>query len=277
MAGIFPAPQPGKGCYFCLFEKLTLMPTPKIALVTGGSRGLGRNMALSLAHKGIDVILTYRTNKAEAQKTVQEIEAAGQKAAALQLDLIQFHSLDNFVTEVKNTLAQNWNVHSLDFLINNGGIGAIIPFLETNEEVFDNLMHVHFKSVFFLTQKLVPFMNKGGCIINISTATTRYCLPGYSVYAPVKAALEVFTRYLAKELGTKGIRANAVAPGPVETDFNNGVIRDNPQLNERLRGMTALERVGQVDDIGGVVAFLCTEEGRWINGQRIEVSGGISL
>jgi len=249
----------------------------KIALVTGGSRGLGKDMALSIAGKGIDVILTYRTNETEANEVVKEIEAAGQKAAALQLDMAKFDSLDNFMQQVMQTLQSKWNTDKFDFLVNNAGMGGGVPFMQVTETFFDEFMNVHFKSIYFLTQKLVPHINAGGRIINISTGTTRFVNPGYSVYASMKGAMEVLTKYLAKELGAKGIGANIVAPGPIETDFNNATIKNNPQLKERLAALSPLNRVGAADDVGGVVAFLCTDEARWINGQRIEVSGGINV
>jgi NAD(P)-dependent dehydrogenase (short-subunit alcohol dehydrogenase family) len=251
--------------------------TTKIALVTGGSRGLGKDMAISLARKGIDVILTYRTNEAEAEITVQEIKSIGQKATALHLDMSDFNSLDNFVKQVLTSLRSNWDAGSFDFLINNAGMGATVPFEQVTEELFTDFLNVHFKGIYFLTQKCVPFINEGGRIINISTGTTRFSNPGYSVYASMKGAIEVFTKYLAKELGAKGIGANIVAPGPIETDFNNAAIRSNPQMKERLSSLSPLGRVGNATDIGGVVAFLCTDEARWINGQRIEVSGGINV
>lgn len=248
----------------------------KIALVTGGSRGLGKDMALAIARKGMDVILTYLSNHADALQTVKEIEQMGQKAIALHLDMKDFDSLDDFVADVKVALASKWDAGSFDFLINNAGMGATVPFMQVTEELFTDFLNVHFKGIYFLTQKLVPVINPGGRIINISTGTTRFSNPGYSVYASMKGAIEVFTRYLAKELGSKGISANVVAPGPVETDFNNALIRNNPQVQERLASLSPLGRVGKADDIGGVVAFLCTEDAKWINGQRIEVSGGIN-
>lgn len=248
----------------------------KIALVTGGSRGLGKDMALNIAKKGIDVIITYRNNEEAAQQVVGEIERQGQKGAALFLNMSDFNSLDAFVQRVKETLQQKWNTNNFDFLINNAGMGATVPFEQVTEELFNDFLNVHFKGIFFLTQKCLPFINSGGRIINISTGTTRFSNPGYSVYASMKGAIEVFTKYLAKELGPKGIGANVVAPGPVETDFNNAAIRSNPQMKERLSALSPLGRVGNADDIGPVVAFLCTEEGSWVNGQRIEVSGGIN-
>jgi len=252
------------------------MATGKIALVTGGSRGLGKDMALALARKGVDVIITYRSKKEEAENVIEEIKALGQKASALSLDMANFQSLDAFVKTVIEALAKEWNTTSLDFLINNAGMGATVPFAQVTEELFDEFLNVHFKSIYFLTQKLLPHLNEGGSIINISTGTTRFSNPGYSVYASMKGAIEVFTKYLAKELGAKGIRANVVAPGPIETDFNSAAIRSNPQMKERLSSLSPLGRVGKAEDIGGVVAFLCTEEASWINGQRIEVSGGIN-
>jgi NAD(P)-dependent dehydrogenase (short-subunit alcohol dehydrogenase family) len=248
----------------------------KIALVTGGSRGLGKDMAISIAKKGIDVIITYRNNEESAQQVVGEIERQGQKGAALFLDMADFNSLDKFIQSVKEALQLKWNSTNLDFLVNNAGMGATVPFEQVTEELFNEFLNVHFKGIYFLTQKCVPFMNSGGRIINISTGTTRFSNPGYSVYASMKGAIEVFTKYLAKELGTKGIGANVVAPGPIETDFNNATIRSNPQIKNTLSSLTPLGRVGEANDIGPVVAFLCTDEARWINGQRIEVSGGIN-
>lgn len=248
----------------------------KIALVTGGSRGLGKDMAISIARRGIDVILTYRNKEAEALETVKEIIALGRKAVALPLDMGNVQSLDGFVQQVQQALQSNWEKDRFDFLVNNAGMGATVPFLQVTEDVFDDFLNVHFKSVYFLTQKTVPFINEGGRIINISTGTTRFSNPGYSVYASMKGAVEVFTKYLAKELGAKGIGANIVAPGPIETDFNSGAIRNNPQMKTALSSLSPLGRVGDAADIGGVVAFLCTPDAAWINGQRIEVSGGIN-
>ena len=252
------------------------MATSKIALVTGGSRGLGKDMAISIAKKGIDVILTFRGNEEMAQETVKEIEALGQRAAALQLDMANIRSLDAFVQEVSAILQSTFNTSSFDFLINNAGMGATVPFEQVTEALFDEFMNVHFKGVYFLTQKCLPHMNRGGRVINISSGTTRFSNPGYSVYASMKGAVEVLTRYMAKELGAKGISANIVAPGPVETDFNNAAIRNNPQVKSMLSAASPLGRVGNADDIGPVVAFLCTDDAKWINGQRIEVSGGIN-
>jgi NAD(P)-dependent dehydrogenase (short-subunit alcohol dehydrogenase family) len=249
----------------------------RIALVTGGSRGLGKDMALSLARKGVNVVVTYNNNDAMAIETVQEIESMGGKAVALNLNLNNFKSLDVFVQKFKDVLKLTFQTDTFDYLINNAGMGKTVPFLEVSEEIFDDFLNVHFKSVYFLSQKLVPIMNEGGGIINISSGTTRFSNPGYSVYASMKGAIEVLTKYMAKELGAKGIRANVVAPGPIETDFNNAAIRNNPQFKNMLGAMSPLGRVGNADDIGGVIAFLCSDESRWINGQRIEVSGGINV
>jgi NAD(P)-dependent dehydrogenase (short-subunit alcohol dehydrogenase family) len=249
----------------------------KIALVTGGSRGLGKDMALALAKKGIDIVLTYRTNKKEAEEVIGEITESGRQAIALPLDISDINSFDLFISSLVSVLQKNWAVSTFDFLINNAGVGATIPIAQVTEEAFNNLLNIHFKGVYFLTQKSIPIMNDGGSIINISTGTTRFCVPGYSVYASMKGAVEVFTKYIAKELGDRGIRSNIVAPGPVETDFNNAAIRSNPQMKSFLSSLSPLGRVGQADDIGSVVAFLCSDDAKWINGQRIEVSGGINL
>lgn len=249
----------------------------KIALVTGGSRGLGKNMALALAEKGTDVIITYLTQQAEAEKTAEEIRSKGRKAAVMFFDAANVKELDTFVEQVQSTLQSTWKTNRIDFLINNAGIGATLPIPQVTEEAFDNLLNIHFKGVYFLTQKLIPVMNDGGSVINLSSGTTRFCVPGYSVYSSLKGAVEVFTKYIAKEFGARGIRANIVAPGPVETDFNNAAIRSNPQMKTYLSSLSPLGRVGMPDDIGSVVAFLCSNEAAWINGQRIEVSGGINL
>lgn len=249
----------------------------KIALVTGGSRGLGKDMVLSLGRRGFDVVLTYRTSEEQAHEVVQELEKLGVKAAALQLNLSLFGSLNEFVTRFEAILDSKWATSHFDFLINNAGMGATVPIEKVTEEIFDDFLNVHFKGVYFLTQRLIGRMNSGGRVINISSGTTRFSNPGYSVYASMKGAIEVLTKYIAKEFGAKGIGANVVAPGPIETDFNHAAIRSNPQFKTMLSGLTALGRVGSAEDVGGVVAFLCSEEGRWINGQRIEVSGGINV
>jgi NAD(P)-dependent dehydrogenase (short-subunit alcohol dehydrogenase family) len=249
----------------------------KIALVTGGSRGLGRDMALKIARKGFDVVLTYNSREDEAAKVVAEIRAGGQKAAALQLNASDVKSFDAFIAQLKATLQSTFSTDHFDFLVNNAGTALYAPFMETTEEQFDDALNIHFKGVFFLTQKALPLMNDGGRIINISSGLARFSIPGSSAYGAMKGAIETLTRYLAKELGARGIAANVVAPGAIETDFGGGRVRDNKEMNAHVAGMTALGRVGLPEDIGGVVAFLCTEDARWINAQRIEVSGGMNL
>ncbi|MEV4887648.1 SDR family oxidoreductase [Chitinophaga ginsengisegetis] len=249
----------------------------KIALVTGGSRGLGRDMALRLAEKGIHVILTYHSREKEALEVVAQIEQAGQKAAALQLDAGNVKSFDTFFNQLKEVLKNTFNTNRFDFLINNAGIGRNAPIGEVSEEMFDELMNVHFKGVYFLTQKSLDLLNDGGGIINVSSGLARMSIPRYSAYGAMKGAVEVFTRYLAAELGPRGIKANAIAPGAIATDFSGGHVRDNEQVNKQISGMTALGRAGLPEDIGGVVAFLCTEDARWITAQRIEISGGMNL
>ncbi len=249
----------------------------KIALVTGGSRGLGKDMALSLAKNGIDVILTYNTQKEDAEKTAAEIEKMGRKAAVLQLNMEEVKSLDGFISRFLEVLKEAWNTDKFDFLVNNAGVGATLLIPQVTEEAFDRLTNIHFKSVFFLTQKALPSMNDNGGIVFISSGTTRFCVHGYSVYSSLKGAVEVLTKYVAKEYGSRGIRSNIVAPGATETDFNNALIRSNPNVKANIINNTALGRVGVADDIGSVVAFLCTDDAKWINGQRIEVSGGVGL
>ena len=253
------------------------MTPNKIALVTGGSRGLGKDMALALSQKNIDVILTYNANKDAADEVVSTIQANGQKAVALQFDAENIASYPGFLASVLNALQQYWNTDKFDFLINNAGVGATIPMHEVTEEAFDRLMNIHYKGVYFLTQKSLNHINDNGGVVFISSGTTRFCVPGYSVYSSLKGAVEVLTKYVAKEYGIRGIRSNIVAPGPIETDFNGATIRNNPQMKTALSNLSPLGRVGNADDIGSVVAFLCTDDAKWINGQRLEVSGGINL
>jgi len=249
----------------------------KIALVTGGSRGLGKNAALKIAAKGIGVIVTYQSKKEEAEATVKEIKALGVPAAAIQLNVGDSKTFDVFFTEVKSVLKSVFNAEKFDFLINNAGIGIHASFADTTEEQFDALVNIHYKGAFFLTQKALPLLNDGSGIINVSSGLARFATPGYAAYASMKGAMETLTKYQAKELGARGIRSNIIAPGAIETDFGGGVVRDNDQLNAGIAANTALGRVGLPDDIGGVVAFLCTEDARWINAQRIEASGGMFL
>lgn len=248
-----------------------------IALITGGSRGLGRNAALALAAQGTDVILTYRSNLAEAESVVAQIRALGRRAATLALDTSNTAGFANFADRLRAVLADDWHRERFDFLVNNAGIGVHQNFAETTEAQFDALMNVHLKGVFFLTQKLLPLINDGGRILNVSSGLARFALPGYAAYAAMKGGIEVLTRYLAKELGPRGIAVNVIAPGAIETDFGGGAVRDNAQLNAFIAAQTALGRVGQPDDIGGAIAALLSPGSRWINAQRIEASGGMFL
>ena len=249
----------------------------KIALVTGGSRGLGKDMALRLAEKGLDVIITYHSKEQEANAVVESIKAAGRKAAALRLDTGEIKTFAAFVDQLKAILRDRFGADRLDFLVNNAGIGGYQPIVDVTEEFFDQLLNIHFKGVYFLTQKLLPLLRDGGGIVNISSGLARVSMPGSSVYGSLKGAVEVFTRYLAKELGPRQIRANVVAPGAIMTDFGGGRLRGNEELQKIVSSITALGRPGVAEDIGGVVAFLCTDDARWVNGQRIEASGGMML
>jgi NAD(P)-dependent dehydrogenase (short-subunit alcohol dehydrogenase family) len=256
---------------------MAVISKSKIAIVTGGSRGLGKDMALSLARHGIDVILTYHTQKQEADKVADTIRGLGLKASALPFDVSRVSTFDAFLGQVKTVLRETWNTEKVDFLINNVGIGKAVPIKELTEDDFDTFLNIHFKGVVFLTQKTLEMMNDGGGVVFITAAGDRYIVPGYAAYASCKGAVEVFARYVAKEYGPRGIRANTVAPGGIETDFNNGFIRNNPQLRQILKAQTALGRVGAADDIGGVVAFLCGDDAKWLTGQRLEVTGGFNL
>ena len=256
------------------------MSTPTstpIALITGGSRGLGKNTALKLAERGIDILLTYRSGAEEAQQVVRQIEALGRRAVALRLDVADSASFVAFAAQVKTALNEVWQRERFDYLVNNAGIGIHASFEETSEEQFDQLMNIQLKGPFFLTQKLLPLIADGGRIVNISTGLARFTLPGHAAYAAMKGGIEVLTRYQAKELGPRGIAVNVVAPGAIETDFGGGLVRDNAQVNSHIASQTALGRVGQPDDIGGAISSLLQPENRWITGQRIEVSGGMFL
>jgi len=250
------------------------MNTPSIALITGGNRGLGKSAALTLAAQGSDVILTYRHNAAEAAAVVAQIEQLGRRAVALALDVGDSRGLRDFAAQVKRALAQHWQRERFDFLVNNAGLGHHAGFAETTEAQFDELMNVHLKGPYFLTQALLPLLNDGGRIVNVSSGLTRFALPGYAAYAVMKGGIEVLTRYQAKELGARGISVNTVAPGAVETDFGGGAVRDNKPLNAAIASQTALGRVGQPADIGGAIAALLSPGSHWVNAQRIEVSGG---
>lgn len=251
--------------------------TTKLAIVTGASRGLGRNTALAIARHGGDAIVTYQSRAEDAQAVVAEIEAMGRKAVALQLDTGDVAAFPGFVERLRAALKTTFDRDSFDHLVNNAGHGDYAPLAETTEASFDRLVNVHFKGVLFLTQALLPIMADGGRIVNLSSGLTRMTLPGYGAYSAMKGAVEVLTRYLAKELGGRGIAVNTVAPGAIETDFGGGAVRDNAEINKHIAGVTALGRVGVPDDIGPMIANLLSEDNRWINAQRIEVSGGQGL
>ena len=249
----------------------------KIALITGGSRGLGKNTALAMAKQGIDVVLTYQSKQTAAQDVVNEINALGRKAVALQLDVAQVKTFDAFASTLKQALQTHFQADKFDFLVNNAGTGLTAPFAETTEQIFDDMVNIHLKSTFFVTQKLLPLINDGGRIVNISSGLARFTLPGYSAYAAMKGGIEVLTRYMAKELGARQIAVNTVAPGAIETDFGQGLVRDNKEVNAYIASQTALGRVGVPDDIGPMIASLLSENNRWVNAQRIEASGGMLI
>jgi NAD(P)-dependent dehydrogenase (short-subunit alcohol dehydrogenase family) len=255
-------------------EGVSAMP---IALITGASRGLGRNIATHLAQSGVEIIATYKSNKGEADQLVKEIERGGRRAAALALDAGDIAGFGRFASEVCSVLAETFGAEKFDYLVNNAGFGRNTPLAAASEADFDALVNVHFKGVFFLTQKLAPMMSDGGAIVNLSSGLSRFSLPGYSVYGALKGAIDVLTRFWAQELGARRIRVNALAPGAIETDFGGGAVRDNPEINRMIAAQTALGRVGLPDDIGKAAAFLLSDEAGWINGQRVEVSGGIHL
>ena len=257
-------------------NEISAASNSKIAIVTGGSRGLGRNTVLSLASRGVDSIFTYNSNQGEAEKVVGLVGDAGGRAIALQLDTGDVGSFDVFVENVRSALSE-LGTGRFDYLVNNAGTSLHHAFDETTEEELDKVYNVHFKGVFFLTQKLLPLINDGGRIVNVSSGLTRFSYPGSSAYASMKGAVEVLTRYLAKELGERRIVVNTVAPGAIATDFSGGMVRDNPEVNRRVSEMTALGRPGEPDDIGPMIASLLSEDNRWVNGQRIEVSGGMAL
>lgn len=248
----------------------------KVAIITGGSRGLGRNTALNLARRGVDVLFTYRSNEKEAQGLVSEIDGLGRRASAFRLDTGDLGAFEGFVEAVRSKL-KSWGLEKFDFLVNNAGNSLHADFALTTEQQFDDIFRVHVKGVYFLTQKLLPLINDGGRIINISSGLARVALPGSSAYGAAKGAVEVLTRYLAKELGPRKITVNVVAPGAIETDFSGGMVRDNAEVNRRVAEWTALGRAGVPDDVGPMIAALLSDENRWVNGQRIEVSGGMAL
>ncbi len=249
----------------------------KVALITGGSRGLGKDMAVQLADRGFDVIITYNTNSSEAAKVVSGIVSTGRKARALQLDVSNLKAFDSFAGEVKAELKDYFKTDRIFALVNNAGTGTYTSIAETSEEIFDNMVNIHLKAPYFITQKLLPLISDGGSIVNISSGLARFSYPNYAPYAIMKAAIESLSRYQAQEWGSRGIRVNSVAPGAIATDFGGGAVRDNPELNAMIAKTTALGRVGIADDVGGVVAFLCSDDAKWVNAQRIEVAGGVHI
>lgn len=246
----------------------------KIALITGGSRGLGRDMAIQLAKKEFDILITYNSNAAAAAEVVDEVIAMGRKAVALQLDVSKSSTYDAFISQVKQKLTTDFDTNQIHSLINNAGTGLYSAYDSTTEAQFDEMVNIHLKSAFFLTQKMLPLLSDGGSIVNISSGLARFSNSNYSAYAIMKAAIESLTRYQALELGSRKIRVNTVAPGAIETDFAGGFVRDSKEINAMIASGTALGRVGLPDDIGSVVAFLCSHDAKWVNAQRIEVSGG---
>ena len=247
----------------------------KIALITGASRGLGRNMAHHLAAKGVDILFTYKSSKAEADSLVTELAQIGRRAVALPLDTSVVSGFPAFASQVAEALKTIWGRDRFDFLVNNAGTALYAPFTETTEAQLDGVFNVHFKGVFMLTQAMLPLMNDGGAILNLSSGLARFSYPGSSAYAAMKGAIDVLTRYQALELGPRRIRVNSIAPGSIATDFGGGHVRDNADLNAQIAGRTPLGRVGLPDDIGGMVSLLLSDEAYWLNGQRVEVSGGI--
>jgi NAD(P)-dependent dehydrogenase (short-subunit alcohol dehydrogenase family) len=251
--------------------------TQKIGVITGGSRGLGKNTALAMAAQGVDVILTYHSQKDSAEAVVAKIVAMERKAVALKLDVTNASHFTNFAEQVSQALTTHWQQSHFDFLVNNAGGGAYASFAETTEAMFDQMVNLNLKSVFFLTQKLLPLINDGGRIVNISSGLARFAIPGYIAYSAMKGGVEVLTRFMAKELGARKITVNTVAPGAIETDFGDGLVRDNKDVNAYIASQTALGRVGVADDIGPMIASLLSENNRWVNAQRIEVSGGMLI
>lgn len=247
----------------------------KTALITGASRGLGRDMAINLAKEGVNILFTYQSNLEKANSLIDEIEALGQKAKAFSFDAGKPETIQGLIREITTYQNEQTGAPKFDYLINNAGSGLHRMIADTSTEEFDSMMNIHLKSVYFLSQAALPFLNDGGRIINISSGLARFSFPGSSAYAIMKGGVEVFTRYLAKELGPRKITANVVAPGAIATDFGGGSNRDDEQKRNIIASLTALGKVGEAEDIGGVVAFLCSEKAAWINGQRIEVSGGM--
>jgi NAD(P)-dependent dehydrogenase (short-subunit alcohol dehydrogenase family) len=257
---------------------MTAEATNKVALITGGNRGLGKDIALSLARLGMDVVLTYNSNQAEGEAVADEVRALGGRAATLPFDLTDISGIDGFIDRVKAVLRDSFGgAERIDFLVNNAGIGRAIPIDQVTEADFDSFANVHFKGVLFLTQKALRMMNDGGGVVFVTAAADRYNVPAYGLYAACKGAIEVFSRYVAKEYGPRGIRSNAVAPGGVPTDFNGGAIRNNTGLQQMVVAQTAMGRLADAHDIGGLVALLCSDDARWLTGQRLEATGGFNI
>jgi NAD(P)-dependent dehydrogenase (short-subunit alcohol dehydrogenase family) len=253
------------------------MSGQRIALITGGNRGIGRSAAIHLAEDGVDSVITYRSHEEEAAEVVGEIEGLGRKAVALQLDTGDSASFADFAGTLATTLQDTWGRDTFDFLVNNAGNSSNSAFVEVTEEEFDTLVDIHFKGVFFLTQRLLDQLADGGAIVNLSSGLARFSYPNRVAYGSVKGAVEVLTRYLATELGPRGIRVNAIAPGAVATDFSGGVVRDTPAMQEAIASNTALGRYAVADDIGPVIASILRDDNHWVTGQRIEASGGVHL
>jgi|TARA_R110000744_G_scaffold53012_4_gene113399 NAD(P)-dependent dehydrogenase (short-subunit alcohol dehydrogenase family) len=249
----------------------------RIAVITGGNRGLGKSTVLCLAKQSIDCIFTYRSHEKEAKEVVKQVQDLGSKAVALQLDVSDMLGFEDFAQQLQNVLQTHWQQSEFDYLINNAGVGLTSSFADTSESTFDTLVNINLRGVFFVTQTLLPFIKNGGRIINLSSGLTRFSLPGHITYAMTKGAIEVMTRYLAQELAPKNIAVNVVAPGAIETDFGNGVVRDNDEVNAFITSQTAMGRVGVTDDIGPMIANLLADENRWMTGQRLEVSGGMYM
>jgi len=249
----------------------------RIAVITGGNRGLGKSTVLCLAKQSIDCIFTYRSHEKEAKEVVKQVQDLGSKAVALQLDVSDMLGFEGFAQQLQNVLQTHWQQSEFDYLINNAGVGLTSSFADTSESTFDTLININLRGVFFVTQTLLPFIKNGGRIINLSSGLTRFSLPGHITYAMTKGAIEVMTRYLAQELAPKNIAVNVVAPGAIETDFGNGVVRDNDEVNAFITSQTAMGRVGVTDDIGPMIANLLADENRWMTGQRLEVSGGMYM
>lgn len=249
--------------------------TRKIAIITGASRGLGKSTALHLARQGVDIIGTYLNREEDAHAVAAQIEALGSTARMLKLDVGNSDSFETFADQVSNLLGEVFKVEHFDYLVNNAGIGLYASCADTTTAQFDQLMNLHFKGPFFLTQRLLPLIAEGGRIVNLSSGLARFSPLGYAAYASMKGAVEVWTRYLANELGPRGITVNVIAPGAIETDFGGGSVRDNADVNAWVAANTAMGRAGQPDDIGAAIAMLLGDGGRWITAQRIEVSGGM--